>query len=65
MPIPFHVQEFSPYAFRKLIDVLRLRKVFQLEEVCIPVRQHEKDDFNQMLSYLYPACEELISSSTE
>ncbi len=60
---PLPPQETSPYAFRNLIDVLRLHKLYKLEDVGVPVRDTDKGDFNLMLSFPYPACETLINIS--
>lgn len=57
-----HAQEVSSYAFRKLVDVLRLRTLYQIEDATVPVRDNDGDDFNHMLSYLYPGCEKLVAT---
>lgn len=55
-------QEFSPDAFGKLIDVLRLRTIYHMHDATVSVRDSDEDDFNHMLSYLYPGCENLITT---
>lgn len=62
-PPSLYAQEVLPYAFRKLIDVLRLRELYELEDAVVPVHAYEKGDFDHMISYLNPACEGLIRNS--
>ena len=41
-----YLQEASPYGFQKLVDVLRLRKIYGMDhKIKVPVRREEEASF--------------------